>query len=41
MVCRLGGSAEVRTLDRLVPGLHAAIDEWLAEKVELPPSGDR
>lgn len=34
--CRFGGSAESRTLNQLVPDLHATLAEWLAEKNLLP-----
>ncbi len=34
--CRFGGSAEARTLTRLVPDLHATIAEWLVEKDLMP-----
>ena len=36
LVCRFGGSAEYRALDRLVPGLHQTIESWLSEKQLLP-----
>ncbi len=36
LVCQFGGGAESRSLDRLVPGLHATIKQWLDQKQLLP-----
>lgn len=38
LVCKYGGSAEYRTLSRLVPNMHATIQRWLADKGLLPAS---
>ncbi len=34
--CRFGGSAESRTLSRLVPDLHSTIENWLTQHELMP-----
>ncbi len=41
LVCQFGGAAEMRSLDRLVPGLHTTIEAWLKEKQLLPVAKSR
>ncbi len=41
LVCQFGGSAEAPSLDRLVPGMHRTIENWLEQKGLLPHSKSR